>query len=43
MTVTILLIPLDIELKEALRIQLMKMPVKPGILPKVSVTNNGYN
>ncbi|CAF1354023.1 unnamed protein product [Rotaria sordida] len=42
-TVTILLIPLEIVLNDALNIVAINNPVKPGNRPNVSITNKGYN
>jgi hypothetical protein len=43
MTVAILLTPLEIVLKDALKIEAMKRPAKPGNCPNVCITNKGYN
>jgi hypothetical protein len=43
MTVAMLLTPLENVLNVALNIQAIKIPVKPGNRPKVSMTNKGYN
>jgi hypothetical protein len=43
MTVATLLTPLEIVLNDALKMQDMKRPVKPGNRPNVCITNKGYN
>jgi hypothetical protein len=43
MTVAMLLTPLEIVLNDALKIQAMKRPVKPGNRSNVCITNKGYN
>jgi hypothetical protein len=43
MTVAILLTPLEIVLKDALKIEAMKRPARPGNCPNVCITNKGYN
>jgi hypothetical protein len=40
-TVAILLTPLDTVLNDALKTEAINKPVKPGNLPKISITNNG--
>ena len=43
MTVAMLFTPLENVLNDALNIEAIKIPVKPGKRPNVSITNNGYN
>ena len=43
MTVAILLTPLEMVLKEALKMEAMKRPATPGNRPIVSMINKGYN